>query len=77
MPPAPWRDTNQQLDKRWEKRLREEVHTIGPPTARARGAPREGVRTLDEIVDSQCPYHKDMRHTLWNSIDFKNFVEHS
>jgi hypothetical protein len=34
-PPAPQRDTNQQPDKHWEKRLREEVHTAGPPAARA------------------------------------------
>jgi hypothetical protein len=36
--PAPLvsrRDTNQQLDRRWEKRPREEVHAIGPPVARA------------------------------------------
>jgi hypothetical protein len=34
------------------------------------------VRTLDEILDSQCPYHMDMHHTLWNCRDFKHFVEH-
>jgi hypothetical protein len=43
---------NQQLDKRWEKRPREEVPTVGLPTTWARGAPRGGVRTLDEIIDS-------------------------
>jgi hypothetical protein len=75
-PPAPRRDTNQQPDKRWEKRPREEVHTVEPPAARARGASHEGVRTLDEILDSQCPYHKDMRHTLWNCRDFKHFIGH-
>jgi hypothetical protein len=75
-PPAPWRDMNQQSDKRWEKRPREEVYTAGPPTARARGAPRGGLRTLDEILDSQCPYHKDMGHTLRNCRDFKHFVGH-
>jgi hypothetical protein len=74
--PAPRRDTNQQPDKRWEKRPREKVHTVGPPAARARGAPHRGVRTLDEILDSQCLYHKDMRHTLWNCRDFKNSVGH-
>jgi hypothetical protein len=42
-PPALWWDMNQQSDKRWEKRPREEVHTVGPPTARARGAPHGGV----------------------------------
>jgi hypothetical protein len=52
VPPALRRDTNQQPDKRWEKRPREEVHTAGPPVARAHGAPRGGVRTLDEILDS-------------------------
>jgi hypothetical protein len=76
IPPAPLRDTNQQPDKRCRKMPREEVHTAGPPVARARSAPRGGVRTLDEILDSQCPYHKDMRHTLWNCRDFKNFVGH-
>jgi hypothetical protein len=68
------RDANQQLDKRWEKRPREEVHAAGPPVARARGAPRGGERTLDDILDAQCPYHKDMRHTLRNCRDFKNPV---
>jgi hypothetical protein len=42
-PPAPWRDMNQQPDKRWEKRPREEVHTAGPLVARARNIPRGGV----------------------------------
>jgi hypothetical protein len=65
----------QQLDKRWEKRPREEVHTAGPPVSRARGAPHGGERTLDDILDAQCPYHKDMRHTLRNRRDFKHSVE--
>jgi hypothetical protein len=73
-PPAPRRDTNQQPDKRWEKRPREEVHAAGPPVSRARGAPRGGERTLDDILDAQCSYHKDMRHTLWNCRDFKYSV---
>jgi hypothetical protein len=68
------RDTNQQPDKRWEKRPREEVHAVGPPASRARGAPRGGERTLDDILDAQCPYHKDMRHTLRNYRDFKHSV---
>jgi hypothetical protein len=51
-PPAPWREANQQPDMRWEKRPREEVHTAGPPVARSRGAPRGGVRTLDEILNA-------------------------
>jgi hypothetical protein len=29
---------------------------------------------LDDILDAQCPYHKDMRHTLQNCIDFKHSV---
>jgi hypothetical protein len=62
VPPTPRRDVNQQPDKRWEKRPHEEVHTNGLSAARARGAPHGGVRTLDEILDSQCPYHKDMCH---------------
>jgi hypothetical protein len=70
----PRRDANQKPDKRWEKRLREEVHTARPPTTRARGAPRGEVRTLDEIFDSQCPYHKDMRHNLRNCRDFKHSI---
>jgi hypothetical protein len=41
-PAAPRCDTNQQPDKRWEKRPREEVHAAGPPASRARGAPRGG-----------------------------------
>jgi hypothetical protein len=31
--PALLQDMNQQPDKRWEKRPREEVHTAGPPAA--------------------------------------------
>jgi hypothetical protein len=73
---VPQRDANQQPDMRWEKRPREEVHTAGPPVARARGAPRGGVRTLDENLDAQCPYHKDMRHTLRNYRVFKHSVGH-
>jgi hypothetical protein len=73
-PPAPRHDTNQQHDRRWEKRPREEVHAAGPPIARAQGAPREGERTLDDILDAQCPYHKDMHHTLRNCRDFKHSV---
>jgi hypothetical protein len=69
---APRRDTNQQPDKRWEKRPREEVHAAGLPTSHARGGPRGGERTLDDILDAQCPYHKDMRHTLWDCRDFKH-----
>jgi hypothetical protein len=75
-PPVPRRDTNQQPDRRWEKRPREEVHAAGPPVARARGVPHGGEWTLDDILDAQCPYHKDMRHTLWNCRDFKHSVGH-
>jgi hypothetical protein len=75
-PPAPRCDTNQQPDKRWEKRPQEEVHAAKPLITRARGAPRGGVQTLDEILDAQCPYHKDMRHTLRNCRDFKHSVGH-
>jgi hypothetical protein len=73
-PSAPRRNTNQQTDKRWAKRPREEVHATGPPISRSRGAPRGGERTLDDILDAQCPYHKDMRHTLRNCRDFKHFI---
>jgi hypothetical protein len=73
-PSAPRRDANQQTDKRWEKRPREEVHATGPPVSRTRGAPRRGEQTLDNILDAQCPYHKDMRHTLRNYRDFKHSV---
>ena len=41
-PSAPWRNTNQQSGRRWEKRPREEVHAAEPPIARARGAPHGG-----------------------------------
>jgi hypothetical protein len=64
-PVAPRRDANQQPDKRWEKRPREEVHATGPPASRAQGGPRRGERTLDDIR---------MRHTLQNCRDFKHFV---
>jgi hypothetical protein len=73
-PPAPRCDANQQPDRHWQKRPREEVHAAGPPVARARGAPRGGEWTLDDILDAQCPYHKDMRHTLRNCRDFKHSV---
>jgi hypothetical protein len=68
------RDTNQQPDKCWKKRPRKEVHATGPPASRARGGPRRGECTLDDILDTQCPYHKDMRHTLRNCRDFKHSV---
>jgi hypothetical protein len=73
-PTAPRRDTNQQTDKRWEKRPREEVHAAGPPASLARGGPCGGECTLDDILDAQCSYHKDMRHTLRNFRDFKHSV---
>jgi hypothetical protein len=73
-PSAPRCDANQQTDKCWEKRPREEVHVAGPPVSRARGTPRRGKRTLDDILDTQCPYHKDMRHTLRNCINFKHSI---
>jgi hypothetical protein len=75
-PAAPRRDANQQPDKRWEKRPHEEVHAAGPPGSRARGGLRGGEHTLDDILDTQCPYHKDMRHTLRNCRDFKHSVGH-
>jgi hypothetical protein len=75
VPSAPWCDANQQTDKRWEKRPREEVHAARPLVSRARGAPRGGERTLDDILDAQCPYCKDMRHTLQNYRDFKHSIE--
>jgi hypothetical protein len=31
---------------------------------------------LDDILDAQCQYHKDMRHTLRNCRDFKHSVGH-
>jgi hypothetical protein len=68
--------TNQQPNKRWEKRPHEEVHTAGPPASRAWGGPRGGEHTLYDILDAQCPYHKDMLHTLQNCRDFKHSVEH-
>jgi hypothetical protein len=73
-PPAPRRDVNQQPDRRWEKRPREEVHATRPPVARAQRAPRGGERTLDVILDAKCPYHKAMCHTLQNCRDFKHSV---
>jgi hypothetical protein len=51
-PAAPRRDMNQQPGKRWEKRPREEVQAAGPPPSRARGGPRGGERTLDDILDA-------------------------
>ena len=30
---------------------------------------------MDNILDAQCPYHKDMCHTLRNCRDFKHSVE--
>jgi hypothetical protein len=51
-PAAPRRDTNQQPDKRWENRPREEVHAARQPASRARGAPHGGERTLDDILNA-------------------------
>jgi hypothetical protein len=53
-PAAPRRDTNQQPDKHWEKRPREELHAAGPPASHARGGPRGGERTLDDILDASA-----------------------
>jgi hypothetical protein len=75
MPPAPRRDANQQPGNRWEKRPREEVHAAGPPVSHAQAAPRGGERTLDDILDAQCQYHKDMCHTLRNCRGFKHSAE--
>jgi hypothetical protein len=46
---------NKQSDKRWDKRPWKEVHTAGPSTNQAYGAPHGWVQTLDEILDSKCP----------------------
>jgi hypothetical protein len=73
-PTAPRCDTNQQPDKHWEKRPREEVHAAGPPASCTRGGRHGGERTLDDILDAQGPYHQDMRHTLRNCRDFKHSV---
>jgi hypothetical protein len=75
-PPVLKKDMNQQQDKHWDKRPQEEVHAAGLPATRSHGAPWGGVRTLDEILDSKCPYHKEMRHTLRHCRDFKNSIEH-
>jgi hypothetical protein len=55
---------NQQSNKRWVKRPREEVHTAWPPATRTHGAPHGKVWTLDEILNSQCLYKKEICHTL-------------
>jgi hypothetical protein len=73
-PAAPRCDANQQPNKRWEKRPCEEVHAAGPPASRARGGPRGGECTLDDILNAQCSYHKDIRHTLRNCRDFKHSI---
>jgi hypothetical protein len=51
-PVAPRHDMNQQPDRRWEKKPREEVHAVGPPASRTRGAPCGGEHTLDGILDA-------------------------
>jgi hypothetical protein len=71
-PTAPRRETATRQTLGEE--AREEVHAAEPPASRARGGPRGGERTLDNILDAQCPYHKDMRHTLQNCRDFKHSV---
>jgi hypothetical protein len=73
-PPAPRRDANQLPDKCWEKRPREEVHAARPPVSHARGAPHGRERTVYDILDAQCSYQKDMRHTLRNCRDFKHSI---
>lgn len=55
---------------------RDEVHTVAPPVTQAHGAPRgNNTQILDEILDGQCLYHKEMRQTLRNCRDFKNLVD--
>jgi hypothetical protein len=40
---------------------------------RPRSTPRgSNTRTMYDILDAQCSYHKEMRHTLRNCRDFKN-----
>jgi hypothetical protein len=51
-PTAPRRDMNQQPDKHWDKRPREEVHAVRLPSSLARGGPRGGERTLDDILEA-------------------------
>jgi hypothetical protein len=58
------KDINWHQDKRWDKRPREEVHAAEPLTTQPYGTPCGGVWTLYEILDSQCLYYKEMRHTL-------------
>jgi hypothetical protein len=53
----------------WNKRPRDEVHATKSPATLAHG---DNVRTLDEILDGQCPYHKEMCLSLRNCRDFKN-----
>ncbi|WVZ84679.1 hypothetical protein U9M48_031683 [Paspalum notatum var. saurae] len=59
------------VERRWEKRPREEVRIVAPPPARPRGPPPAPTQTLDQLLDEPCPTHKDMRHTLRNCRDFK------
>jgi hypothetical protein len=44
------------------------------PSLMPKGHPRGGEQTLDDILNAQCLYHKDMRHTLRNCRDFKHSV---
>jgi hypothetical protein len=49
------------------------VTTTRPPQARAHGTPHgNNERTLDEILDGLCPYHKELCQTLHNCKDMKN-----
>jgi hypothetical protein len=52
-PPAPKKDINQQQDKRWDKRPREEVHATGLPTTWSLGMPCGSAWTLDLVLVPQ------------------------
>lgn len=58
--PASWQTLGQEAERRGA--------AAGPPMTQAYGVPRGyNVRTLDEILNGQCLYHKEMHHSLQNS----------
>jgi hypothetical protein len=49
--------------------------SLDHPSLVPEGHPVEAnLHWMYDILDAQCPYHKDMRHTLWNCRDFKHSV---
>jgi hypothetical protein len=57
--------------------MREEVHAgLRSHDNMVPHGSNNNMRSLDEILDGSCHYHKEMCHTLRNCRDFKNSIDH-